>query len=413
MVIEVVAVGTELLLGQVVNSNAATIGAALAAGGLDAHFQQVVGDNEKRIADCLQVALERSDGVIVTGGIGPTQDDLTREALARLTGRPLVRNVAYVEELERRFARLGRDLPPSNLRQADHPEGSIQLPNPKGTAPGIYLEHRGRPIFVLPGVPEEMEWMLHHEVMPRLARYGEGVVVSRVVRTWGLPESAVAEILDDLYRGSTNPSIAFLASGGEIKVRITAKSSDPATAQEMIDPVESEVRRRLGDAVFGVDDETVEEVLHRELAERGWTVGTAESATGGLVAARITSVPGSSQVFRGSLVAYAADLKERLLAVHASTVDRHGVVSEETAIEMALGARGLLSVDVAIAVTGSAGPDPQEQEVGTMVLAVSTPEDTAARTLRLPGDRERVRTYAATAALHLARRAVTGVWWKR
>lgn len=407
------AVGTELLLGQIVNSNAATIGAALAAGGFDAHYQQVVGDNEERIADCLRVALERSDGVIVTGGIGPTQDDLTREALARLTGRPLVRNFDYVEELERRFARLGRDLPPSNLRQADHPEGSVQLPNPKGTAPGIYLEHRGKPIFVLPGVPEEMEWMLHHEVMPRLARHGEGVVVSRVIRTWGLPESAVAEMLDDLYRGSTNPSIAFLASGGEIKVRITAKGPDEATAREMIDPVESEVRRRLGDVVFGVDDETVEEVLHRELIGRGWTVGTAESATGGLVAARITSVPGSSQVFRGSLVAYATDLKERLLGVHATTVDRHGVVSEETATEMALGARGLLSVDVAIAVTGSAGPDPQEQEVGTMVLAVSTPEDTAARTLRLPGDRERVRTYAATAALHLARRAVTGVWWKR
>lgn len=412
MIIEVVAVGTELLLGQIVNSNAAVIGAVLAENGFDAHYQQVVGDNEQRIAACLEVALGRADAVIVTGGIGPTQDDLTREAIARVTGRRLVRNEDYARRLAARFERLGRGFPASNLRQADYPEGGEQLPNPKGTAPGLMVEHGGKLIFAVPGVPEEMEWLLRREVLPRLRRAAgrEGVIRSRVLRTWGLSESRVAEILDDVYRGSANPSLAFLASGGEIKVRITAKAGDEEAAERMIGPIAEEVERRLGAAVFGVDDDTIEEVLLRELAVRGWTVGTAESATGGMVAARITSVPGASRVFRGAVVAYATDLKDRLLGVDPAVL-AEGVVSEATALEMALGARAYLSVDVAVAVTGSAGPDPQEREVGTMIVAVATPEDSGVRTLRLPGDRERIRAYAATAALHLARRGVMGNWW--
>lgn len=315
----------------------------------------------------------------------------------------------YADWLRERFAALGREMPASNLRQAEYPEGGELLPNPKGTAPGIALRHDGRWIFALPGVTQEMEHLLREEVMPRLraAAGTSGALVSRVLRSWGRAEAQVAEILDDLYE-STNPSVAFLASSGEIKVRITAKAESEEAARAMIAPVEEVVRERLHPTVFGADDDTIEPVLVSLLSERGWSVGTAESATGGMVAARITSVPGSSEVFKGSLVSYAPDVKESLLGVDLSA----GVVSEPTAIAMAEGVRGLLGVDVGIAVTGSAGPDALEVPAGTMVIAVATPDRAAARTLRMPGDRERVRTYTSTAALHLARLAVTGDWWR-
>lgn len=412
MIVEVVAVGTELLLGQITNRNAATIGAALAENGFDAHHQAVVGDNLTRIVGVLSTAMERSDAVIITGGIGPTQDDLTREGICGATGRDMAFDEPWAEVIRDRFARMGREMPESNLRQAQYPEGAELLPNPKGTAPGLVLDHEGTLVFALPGVPQEMVWLLENEVMPRLRRASgiDEALVSRLIRTWGRSESATAELLDDLYTGSTNPSIAFLASGGEIKVRISAKASDEATAVSLIAPVEAEVRSRLGDAVFGVDEQTVETVVLSLARRRGWSLGTAESMTGGLVAARLTSVPGASDVFRGSIVAYATELKQSLLGLDDPTVEA-GVVTEEAARAMAEGALGALGVDAAVSVTGSAGPDPQEREVGTVVVGVATPEHTAARTLRLPGDRERVRTYGATAALHLLRRGLSGQWW--
>lgn len=411
MIVEVVAVGTELLLGQIVNGNAATIGSALALNGFDAHFQQVVGDNHDRMVAALGTATERADAVIVTGGIGPTQDDITREAICSLTGRAMVRNEEYADALRRRFEALGREMPENNRRQADHPEGAEQLPNPKGTAPGIALLHEGTWIFALPGVPEEMEQLLNDHVLPRLraASGDDGTLHSRIIRTWGMSESAVAHLLDDLYLASTNPSIAFLASGGEIKIRITAKAEDATTALAMIEPIEREVVSRLGSSVFGTDEETIEPVLVRLLADKGWTVALAESATGGLVAGRLTTVPGVSSVFRGAIVSYSPEVKDAVLGVEVGG----GVVSEEVAVAMARGVRDRLGADVGIGITGSAGPEPLEREVGTMIVGVVTPEGEGVRTLRLPGDRERVRTYATTAALHLARLAVAGSWWKR
>jgi len=411
VIVEVVAVGTELLLGQIVNSNAATIGAALAEHGHDAHFQQVVGDNQARIAETLRIAMGRAEAVIVTGGLGPTQDDITREALAEATGWPLIYDEDYADHLREWWARRGREMPESNLRQAYYPQGAELLPNPRGTAPGLALDHGGVAIFCVPGVPAEMEHLLHHEVLPRLAKASgdTSVLVSRLIRTWGRSESDVAEVLDDLYRGSTNPSVAFLASAGEIKVRITAKARDRETALAMVEPMETEIRSRLGSAVFGVDDDTIEKVLLRLLGERGYTIGTAESMTGGLVSAALTSVPGSSAVVGGGIVTYHRALKRRLLGVE----DVSTVVDTETAEQMAEGARRLLGVDVVVAVTGSAGPHPLEKPPGTAVIGVSTPEDTRAREMRLPGDRERVRAYATTAALHLTRLALIGEWWRR
>ena len=413
MIVEVIAVGTELLLGQIANSNAVSIGGRLAEEGFDAHYQVVVGDNEDRLVVALMAALERADAVILTGGIGPTQDDLTREAICRTTGRSMAFSEEYADWLRARWEATGRIMPESNLRQAEYPEGGEQLLNPKGTAPGIALEHEGKWLFALPGVPQEMMALLDDEVMPRLRRVagGPAIVKSRLLRSWGMSESKVAELLDDLYQSSSNPSVAFLASSGEIKVRITAKADTETQASALIAPVETEVRERLGARIFGTDGDTVETVVLHRLEERGWRLATAESATGGLIAARLTSVPGASRVFVGSVVAYDTELKHRLLEVPEKTLVDEGVVSEDTAMAMAVGAARLLGAEVAVSVTGSAGPDEQEQPAGTMVIGVHTPEGTAARTTRLPGDRERVRTYTGTAALHLVRLAVEGSWW--
>jgi nicotinamide-nucleotide amidase len=410
VIVEVIAVGTELLLGQIINSNTSTMGAALAERGIDAHYQQTVGDNLTRIAAAIRVALDRSDAVVMTGGIGPTQDDITREAVCEVTGRAMVYSEDYADRLREWWSRRGREMPQSNLRQAFYPEGAEMLPNPRGTAPGLMLEHEGKLIFCVPGVPAEMEHLMIAEVLPRLvaASGDQKVIASRVIRTWGRPESEVAEILDDLYTSSVNPSLAFLASNSEIKIRVTAKASTAAEARLLIEPMELEVRSRLGDTVFGSDDETIERVLLQLLSDLGFTIGTAESMTGGMVSARLTELPGSSVVVKGGLVAYDSELKQRLLGL----TDVTEVVTTEAALAMARGAQGLLGVDVAVAVTGSAGPEPMEKPVGTVIVGVATPDDARARELRFSGDRERLRTYGTAAALHLTRLALIGRWWK-
>jgi nicotinamide-nucleotide amidase len=298
-------------------------------------------------------------------------------------------------------------MPPTNLRQAEHPQGAELIDNPKGTAPGLRLRWNDTWIYALPGVPAELYPMLDDVVLPHLG--AGGVVHSRVLRTWGESESGIADRLGDLYDGIEGVTLAFLASSGEIKLRLTAAADSAQGALAAIAPVEAEIRSRLGDLVFGSDDESIERLLVSLLVERGWSLGTAESATAGRVAAAITTVAGASRVFRGAIVPYATDLKSTLLAVSPELLD-DGVVSEETAIAMARGAASALGADVVVAVTGSAGPDPQERPVGTMVIAVLTPEAVRARTLRLPGDRERVLTYATTAALQLTRLAVVGAW---
>ena len=411
MIVEVLAIGTELLLGQIVNSNATRIGERLADAGLDHHQQTVVGDNDARIVEALAAACSRADAVIITGGLGPTQDDLTREAMARAAGVALMFDADQADRLRERWVLRGKVMPDSNLRQAERPDGSMLISNPKGTAPGIRMQIDGTWVIALPGVPAEMIPMLENDVIPFLRGDDRSVLVSRLIRTWGESESAIGEQLSDLYDASTNPSIAFLASGGEIKVRITAKGDTREAALGLIAPIEETVRERLGTLVFGADGDTIEVVILRLLEERDWTLGTAESATGGLVAGRITAVPGASRVFRGSVVAYATDLKESRLGVSREMIDEHGVVSEPVGIAMAHGARSALGVDVAVAVTGSAGPDPQEQPVGTIVVAVATPHGARARTLKMPGDRERVRTFATTASLQLLRLSLQNVEW--
>ncbi len=415
MIVEVIAVGTELLLGQIVNSNAAWIGSRLAEEGWDANHQQVVGDNRARLSDAIRLALSRADAVVITGGIGPTQDDLTREALADATDRRLLFNDEFAQRLGERWqARAGREMPASNYRQAEYPEGAVQYDNPKGTAPGLGLLHGGSWVFALPGVPAEMEYLFDHHVVPRIrATAGDfSILVSKVLHSWGYSESALAEQLDDLFHRTENPSLAFLASDAVIKVRITAKGRTEQEARELIAPVADEVRRRLGRAVFGEDGETIQSVLLARCRERGWSLATAESLTAGMISARITSVPGASQTFLGGVVAYAAGVKETQLGVPAAVISESGLVSPEVALAMAAGARSALGADVAVAVTGAAGPTAHDGTApGTVVVGVITPEGSRARVLRMPGDRERARVFSATAALQLTRLAVVGEWW--
>ena len=406
---EVVAVGTELLLGQVVDTNSAWIGEQLALAGIDSHFQTKVGDNQARIVAAIRAALARSDAVVVCGGLGPTQDDITREALAEVLAVALERDEEMVSKIAAMFGARGREMAANNARQADRPAGATFIPQTRGTAPGLIcpVAPDGQVVYAVPGVPYEMEEMMQRAVIPDLrTRAGEqSVIMSRVLRTWGLAESSLAELISARVDVQTNPTIAFLASGIEgIKVRITAKAPDDASAAALLAAEEAELRRLLGDIVFGVDEETMEHAVGSLLVSGGLTLGVAESLTGGLIAARLTAVPGASEWFRGSVVSYATEVKFSVLGVPEGPV-----VTEAAARAMAAGATRSLGADAGLAVTGVAGPTAQEdQPVGTVHFAAAVDGVTTSGSARLPGDRERVRQFATITALdHLRRRLLT------
>ncbi|HEX2030379.1 MAG TPA: competence/damage-inducible protein A [Actinomycetota bacterium] len=404
---EVIGVGTEILLGQIANTNARWISERLAEIGVDVLHHQVVGDNVGRIADTFRLALSRAEVVIATGGLGPTGDDVTRQGLAGALSVPLERRPEIEEYLREKFRRLGREMPESNLVQADVPAGARYILPERGTAPGLVAEAGGRRVYVVPGVPAEMREMMEGTILPELRELaGRLTIVSRLLRTTGVAEARVAELLEDLFEGSVNPTVAYLAGSGEVRVRLTAKAETPEAAAALIEPVEAEVRARLGDAVFGVgEEEVLERVVGRLLRERGLTLACAESLTGGGLAARITSVPGASAYFRGSAVCYAPEAKRDLLAVPQEIVDGFGTVSEECALAMAAGARKAFGADVGLAATGVAGPDPLEgKPPGTVFVALAADGAEQARGFRAPGDREQIRRWAEQAALDLLRR---------
>jgi nicotinamide-nucleotide amidase len=415
---ELLAVGTELLLGDIVNTNAAWLGQQLTAAGVDVLASTTVGDNVERIVAAVRGAAGRADAVVMCGGLGPTQDDLTREALARVADVPLRRDDALAAALAARYDQLGRRMPERNLQQADLPEGAEAIPNPVGTAPGVRLELGpelgGAVVYALPGVPHELEEMVRASVLPDLLRRagGPSVIVSRVLRTAGTWESAVAEALADLDRdlaAAGNPTLAYLAGEGQVRVRITAKAASREEALAAIRPVEERARSALGAAVYGVDDDTLDGVVHRELRRRAATVAVAESLTGGLLGTMLTTAPGASETFLGSLVVYATPAKVALAGVPEPLVEAEGAVSPQVAAALAAGARSRFGASFGLGVTGVAGPDPQDGvPPGTVHIGLAGPDEGTVRSLRLPGDRLRVRLYAATAALDLLRRRLTG-----
>lgn len=404
-------VGTEILLGQICNDNAKWMSERLAEIGVDVLHHQAVGDNEERIAEALRLALSRSDVVLVTGGLGPTQDDITREGLAAALGVRLVRRPEIEDFLRERFASMGREMPEANLQQADVPEGGRYILPQRGTAPGLAVPTPdGKSVYAVAGVPSEMREMMNGTILPELSRAaGPAALMSRILRVTGLAEARVAELLDDLFRGSTNPSLAYLAGGGEVKLRLTAKAPTRAEAEDLIAPVAEEIERRLGSHVFTTDNEELEQVIGRLLKASQRTVAAAESLTGGGLALRLTRAPEASAYFKGSAVTYTPETKRAVLGVSEETIREHGVVSEECAREMAQGARRVFGADLAVALTGVAGPEPHDgKPVGTVCVALAAEDALTSRCFRGPGDRDMVRRWAEQAGLDMLRRYLEG-----
>jgi nicotinamide-nucleotide amidase len=410
---DVLAVGTELLLGQIVDTNSAWLGEQLAAAGIDSLLQTKVGDNVGRIERELRRMLESADAVVVCGGLGPTHDDVTREAIAAVMGVELEHHEEIAEVIRHLFASRGRRMPDNNLRQALVPVGATIIPQTRGTAPGlvcpVVVDGVDKVVFAVPGVPHELYDMYERAVLPELQRRSGDVaaIVSRVLRTWGESESGLNERLHHLIEDlddAGNPTLAFLASGWEgLKVRLTAKAPTLEDAAGLLDDWEARIRDVLGDQVFGVDAETMESVVLDRLREQGRTLGLAESVTGGLVAARLTGVAGASDVLLGSVVSYATEVKRSLLDVESPVV-----VSEEAAVEMAVAARRVLGADVGMALTGVAGPAEQDgMPVGTLWVAIADDVGATAHLLRLPGQREQMRQFAVISSLDLLRRHLT------
>lgn len=431
---EIVAIGTELLLGDVVNGNAAWLGRRLAEIGIDVEQTAVVGDNIGRIAATVRAAADRCDVVITTGGLGPTQDDVTREALAKLLDVAIVRDGGLEAALRARYEAAGRpDFAMNNLRMADYPAGAAILPNAAGTAPGLRLQAGDRTtIYALPGVPREMKDIFASSVRDELAdRAGRGaVLLSRQLHTVGIWESEVAAALADLdaeLAVAANPTIAYLAFEGQTLVRITAKAAGAAAAAELVDAVDVRVRAVLGDVIYGVDTDTLESVVHRLLDLEGATVATAESLTGGLLGAALTAAPGSSTSYRGGVVVYATEAKADVLGVESALLDARGPVDPDVAVAMAVAARERFGSTFAVATTGVAGPTPQNGvAVGTVHIALVGPPahpdggvrdgDLAGRddrvwvrTLRLNGDRYRIRQATVRVGLDMIRRRLAGL----
>jgi len=408
---DVVAVGTELLLGQIVDTNSSWLGEQLAMAGIDSCVQVKVGDNLNRMVKAIRSALADADALVVCGGLGPTHDDITREALAEVMGTTLEFDDEVGMVIAEMFASRNRRMPEINMRQAMVPVGASIIPQRRGTAPGLICPVGDKVIYAVPGVPFELYEMFERAILPDLlARSGsQSVIASRTLRTWGESESGLNERLHDLIGeldALGNPTLAFLASGWEgIKVRLTAKADSTEAVTTLLDDWDARVRRVVGDVVFGTDDDTMESVVLRLMRERGLTLGLAESVTGGLVAGRLTNVAGSSEVVRGSIVSYASEVKFDVLGVTPGEV-----VNERAAIEMAVGAKRVLGSDVGLALTGVAGPTEQDgMKPGTLCIGIVLADDTRySMTLALPGVRDQMRQLSVISALDALRKKLLG-----
>ena len=402
---EIISIGTEILLGEILDTNAQYIASRLPALGIDLYYMSKVGDNMGRLVEVIERAWNRSDLIITTGGLGPTEDDLTREAIATVLGEELYLDPEQEQVVRSFFARRGFDMPERNLKQAMLIPSARPIANPRGTAPGWWVERDGKIIVAMPGVPVEMTRMWDMEVTPRLQELSTGtILITRTIKTTGLSEARVDELVSHLLKNS-NPSIGVYARADGIHLRLGAKAETPAEAWRLIRPVEEEIRLILGPSVWGTDDETMEQMVGQMLAERGLTLATMESCTGGLLASTITDVPGSSQYFKGGLVSYATEMKIAW-GVDPDVILQHGVISAETAVAMAAAARRQLQSDIGIGITGVAGPDSQEgQPPGTVHIAV---DYAVAQTMSYTWaqDRLTVKRRAVTNALMLLRRAI-------
>ncbi|MGI6037791.1 MAG: competence/damage-inducible protein A [Limnochordia bacterium] len=404
---EIISVGTELLLGEIVDTNAAYISQHLAELGINVYHRQTVGDNLTRMVEALQGALDRVDLVLLSGGLGPTMDDITRDAIAQVLGEELVLDEQVAQEIEGYFARIGRPMTSNNKRQALRPASASFLPNSRGTAPGILAYYQGKMIVAMPGVPNELKTMFQEQVVPRLNGGGgkQRVIRSLTIHCTGIGESALEEQVADLIKDQTNPTVATYASLGEVRLRVTASAENEQEALALIEPLAARVRERLGDLIYGYDGATLEGVVGERLADQGLTLAVAESCSGGLISHRLTNIPGSSRYFLQGAVVYSNDAKRELLGVPAELLEQYGAVSPQVAKAMAQGVRARAGADFGLAVTGIAGPDggKPEKPVGLVYIALAKEGDCIVEEWRFAGARTDVKSRTAQAALNLLR----------
>ena len=409
---ELIAVGTELLLGNIANTDAQMISQGLSQLGINVYYHTVVGDNPQRVRQAVDIARDRADILITTGGLGPTCDDLTKVAVAQAFGKELVYHEPSAQRIRERFAQRGTPVTENNFQQAMVPEGCTVLDNDWGTAPGVAFQAGGTHVLMLPGPPRECEMMFRYRALPYLQKLSDGVIASRTVKTFGIGESAAEALLRDLMNALHNPTLAPYAKPTGTELRITAHAPTREEALRLIAPVEEQVKAILGDKVIGVDVDSLEEVCFALLKDRGLTVGTAESCTGGLLAKLLTDLPGSSAVFRGGVVSYTNGVKAGLLGVPQDLLDRYGAVSPQVAEAMAQGAKAALGCDIALSTTGVAGPDADDRgiPIGLVYLGLAWGDQCQVTEFRAgPVERERVRRQAAQTALDLLRRHLTGL----
>lgn len=411
MIAEVIAIGTELLMGQIANTDAQYISGRLPDAGIYAYYHTVVGDNKKRIIECVTNALNRADIVITTGGLGPTKDDITRETISEIVGKPLVSDQQCIADIEEFFKSKDRVMTPNNKKQACFPEGAIIVRNANGTAPGCIVEYQDKTIIMLPGPPNEMKPMFEDSILPYLALKGGQKLQSKYLRIFGIGESAVEDAIEDLVDKQDNPTIAPYASVGQVTLRITARYSEEGEAERLMNPVINEIKRRLGDKIFSTDNKELYEVVCDLLIKSKTTLSLAESCTGGMISTCLVDYPGISEVFKGGFVTYSNDMKMDILGVSKNTLERYGAVSEKCAIEMAKGARIRAKSNIALAVTGIAGPGggSVDKPVGLVYIALATNHDVWVKKLNLWGERSRIRTNAMLYALDMIRRYLLGL----
>lgn len=404
---ELLMIGTELLLGQTVDTNAAHIAQQLADNGVHVYFKTTVGDNRQRLLAAISIALMRADVIVTSGGLGPTEDDLTRDVVAAALGVDLVEDATAMGQIEAWFRTHDRPMSPSNRKQALMPVGALVLQNGRGTAPGFIVRAGDKAVICMPGVPHEMKSMLKNSVLPYLHDHYDldATLYSHMLRFTGIGESHLEEKLVDLFR-SSNPTIAPYAGAGEVKLRLTARANSAEEARRMFVPLEQEIIERVGEYMYGSGDETLETVVGRLLREAGKTVAVAESCTGGLLAKQLTDVPGSSNYFQGGVIAYSDDVKRQQLGVRPETLQQHGAVSEETAREMAAGVARRLQADFGVSITGVAGPGggSEAKPVGLVFIALAAGKETEVRRVLFGGSRQLVRMRAVLTALDMVRR---------
>ena len=409
MIVELISVGTEILLGNIVNTNAAYLSEKCALLGLSLYYETSVGDNEKRLEETLKTALGRSDVVILSGGLGPTQDDLTKETAARVMGKKLVEDKHSRELIEEYFKNSSmKKITENNWKQAMVPEGCIVVDNHNGTAPGIIMEENGKSVILLPGPPNELKPMFEHDIFPYLNRKRPEVIYSVMVKLCGVGESAVETQIKDLIDNQTNPTIATYAKTGEVHLRVTASAPDEKEAKRLIKPMVRELKNRFGNAIYTMDEQvTLEQAVLQMMRARELTLTTAESVTGGMLAARLTNVPGSSDVFKQGLVTYCNRAKRNLLDVKKTTLKDYGAVSEKTAKEMAKNGAFITGSDVCISLTGLAGPAAEEDKpVGLVYMACSYRGKITVKEFHFKGERAKIRESAVVKALTMLRECI-------